>query len=92
MSATPFALAKALSGSIDSIPELSAVDVLVVGGGSAGCTAAIAASRGGARVLVIEKSGRLGGIGTAVLDTFYGFYTPGENRKVVGGNADQVVG
>lgn len=88
---TPFRLAAALSGRIDSVPSSGNVDVVVVGGGSAGSTAAIAAARGGARVLLIEKSGRLGGIGTAVLDTFYGFYTPGENRKVVGGIPDEVV-
>src|SRR4029450_10294154 len=33
----------------------------------------------------------LGGVSTAVLDTFYGFYTPGTRaRKVVGGLADEV--
>ncbi|MET3805986.1 ribulose 1,5-bisphosphate synthetase/thiazole synthase [Nakamurella sp. UYEF19] len=86
-----FPLAGTLGGALFSIPEIASVDVLVVGGGSAGCTAAIAAARGGADVLLLEKSGRLGGIGTAVLDTFYGFYTPGENRKVVGGIGDEVV-
>ncbi len=77
MRTTLFPLATVLSGHLDAIPAMSDVDVVVVGGGSAGCTAAIVAARGGARVLVIEKSARLGGIGTAVLDTFYGFYTPG---------------
>lgn len=91
MTTTPFPLAAVLSGHLDAVPALPDVDVVVVGGGSAGCTAAIAAARGGVRVLVIEKSARLGGIGTAVLDTFYGFYTPGENRKVVGGIPDEVV-
>lgn len=86
-----FAMARALGDQLSAVPEIADVDVLVVGGGSAGCSAAIAAARGGARVLVVEKSARLGGIGTAVLDTFYGFYTPGENRKVVGGIGDEVV-
>ena len=67
-------------------------DVVVVGSGSAGSTAAIAAARGGAGVLLIEKLPFLGGVSTAVLDTFYGFYTPGAaSSKVVGGIADQVV-
>ena len=86
-----FPLALALGSAIDQVPSAAEVDVVVVGGGSAGCVAAVAASRGGARVLLVEKSGRLGGIGTGVLDTFYGFYTPGENRKVVGGIPDEVV-
>lgn len=71
---------------------LGAFDVVVVGGGSAGSTAAIAAARGGARTLVIDALPFLGGTSTAVLDTFYGFFTPGSTaRKVVGGIADEVV-
>jgi glycine/D-amino acid oxidase-like deaminating enzyme len=68
------------------------VDVLVVGAGSAGATAAIAAARTGARTLLVDRLGFLGGTSTAVLDTFYAFYTPGERpRKVVGGLPDEVV-
>jgi hypothetical protein len=67
-------------------------DVVVVGSGSAGATAAIAAARAGASVVLLEKLPFLGGTSTAVLDTFYGFYTPGDRpRKVVGGIADDVV-
>ena len=62
------------------------VDVLVVGAGSAGSTAAIAAARTGASTLLVDRLGFLGGTSTAVLDTFYAFYTPGaEPRKVVAG-------
>ncbi|MCG3179953.1 MAG: hypothetical protein BIFFINMI_02307 [Phycisphaerae bacterium] len=42
-------------------------DVAVVGGGPAGCTAAAAAAREGARVLLIEATGALGGMGTGGL-------------------------
>ena len=67
-------------------------DIVVVGSGSAGSSAAIAAARHGAAVLLLEKLPFLGGTSTAVLDTFYGFYTPGSAaRKVVGGVADDVV-
>src|SRR5580698_11451804 len=67
-------------------------DVVVAGSGSAGATAAIAAARAGAKTLLIERFGFLGGTSTAVLDTFYGFYTPGSRSlKVVGGIADDVV-
>jgi len=68
-------------------------DVIVAGSGSAGSTAAIAAARWGARTLLVERYGFLGGTSTGVLDTFYGFYTPGSRSlKVVGGVGDDVVG
>ncbi len=67
-------------------------DVLVVGAGSAGTTAAVAAARTGARTLLVDRFGFLGGTSTAVLDTFYAFYTPGQRpEKVVAGIPDEVV-
>jgi hypothetical protein len=67
-------------------------DVIVVGSGTAGATAAIAAARQGARTVLVERFGFMGGTSTQVLDTFYGFYTPGEvAHKVVGGIPDDVV-
>jgi FAD dependent oxidoreductase len=74
-----------------NIPVLAECDVLVIGGGSAGSSAAITAARGGARTVLVERFGFLGGTGAAVLDTFYGFYTPGSiEKKVVGGVPDEV--
>lgn len=43
------------------------VDVLIAGGGSAGLAAAIAAARAGARTLLVERHGSLGGMATAAL-------------------------
>jgi hypothetical protein len=74
------------------VPLLWDADVLVVGSGSAGATAAIAAARNGAKTVLVERFGFLGGTSTQVLDTFYGFYTPGSVAyKVVGGIPDDVV-
>jgi len=74
------------------LPRLWDADVIVVGSGSAGATAAIAAARNGADTVLIERFGFMGGTSTQVLDTFYGFYTPGEvAHKVVGGIPDDVV-
>ncbi len=75
-----------------SRPSLGHYDVVVVGSGAAGSSAAIASARTGAHTLLIEKLPFLGGNSTAVLDTFYGFYTPGSaSRKIVGGVGDDVV-
>ena len=68
-------------------------DVIVVGAGSAGSSAAISAARRGARTLLVDRLPFLGGTSTAVLDTFYAFYTPGEKpRRVVGGIGWEVAG
>ena len=59
------------------IPVKDDVDVLVVGGGSAGVTAAIAAARCGAKTLVIERYGFLGGLvtgGPTGMHTYFNCY------------------
>lgn len=67
-------------------------EVLVVGAGSAGCTAAIAAARSGARTLLVDRLPFLGGTSTAVLDTFYAFFTAGDpGVQVVGGLGQEVL-
>lgn len=50
-----------------SIPLKDQWDVIVVGGGPAGCAAAISSAREGARTLLIEATGALGGMGTSGL-------------------------
>ena len=44
-----------------TVPVVAEVDVVVAGGGIAGCVAAVAAARGGARTLLVESFGTLGG-------------------------------
>src|SRR5262245_17687119 len=68
-------------------------DVAVVGGGSAGTAAAIAAARCGARTVLLEKGPCLGGAATlrGVL-TYCGLYTLGdEPRRAVMGVAEDVM-
>jgi hypothetical protein len=48
---------------VDSLPERK-YDVLVIGGGTAGSAAGIAAARAGMRVLIIEREAALGGTAT----------------------------
>src|SRR6478735_5104642 len=68
-------------------------DVAVVGGGSAGVAAAIAAARCGARTLFIERAGCLGGASTLRnVVTYCGLYTLGEPpRQAVAGIAEEVM-
>ena len=49
------------------IPLDDSWDVIVLGGGPAGCTSAAAAGLEGARTLLIEATGSLGGMGTNAL-------------------------
>lgn len=49
------------------IPVVAEVDVLVCGGGPAGTAAAVAAGRAGARTMLVERYGCLGGLATGGL-------------------------
>jgi glycine/D-amino acid oxidase-like deaminating enzyme len=65
-------------------------DVLVVGGGNAGCAAAIAAARHGARTLLLERYGFLGGTATAAMvGPWMTFHSAHE--RIVGGIAQEMV-
>lgn len=50
-----------------ALPLDDSWDVIVLGGGPSGCTAAAAAARQGARTLLVEGMGSLGGMGTNAL-------------------------
>jgi FAD dependent oxidoreductase len=65
-------------------------DVLVVGGGNAGCAAAIAAARHGARTLLVERYGFLGGTATAAMVGPWMTFHSGSER-IVGGIAQEIV-
>ena len=48
-----------------SIPIGEPYDLIVCGGGPSGIPAALAARRAGLRVLLLEQTGQLGGVGTS---------------------------
>ena len=80
---------------IGALAPVRRVQVLVVGGGVTGVCAAVAASRSGCEVLLVERTARLGGNFTlGLIGTFCGFYARKENgglKQCVGGLADQVL-
>jgi hypothetical protein len=76
------------------VPVVAVVQVVVLGGGPAGIAAAVAAARSGARTILLERYGFLGGMGTAAgVTSFCGLYASAEHgsRQVVGGVASEVL-
>jgi hypothetical protein len=66
------------------------LDVLVIGGGNAGCAAALAAARHGAKTLLVERYGFLGGTATAAMvGPWMTFHSSRE--RIVGGIAQEIV-
>ncbi|MEK3883749.1 FAD-dependent oxidoreductase [Paenibacillus sp. PL2-23] len=66
-------------------------DIVVCGGGPAGINAALAAGRSGAKTLLIERYGFLGGMSTiALVYPWMTFHTTG-GKQVIGGIAQEIV-
>jgi glycine/D-amino acid oxidase-like deaminating enzyme len=72
-------------------PVIAETDVLVVGGGSAGIAAAVAASRQGARAMLVERYGSLGGLATNGLIILLLTLDDGHGKQVVAGLCQEIV-
>jgi hypothetical protein len=77
-----------------ALPVYGEFDVVVIGGGPAGLAASVSAARHGARILLVERYGFLGGMGTAGgVTNFAGLYgrKNGEMQQVVHGVVDDLL-
>lgn len=72
------------------IPLDDSFEVIVVGGGPAGCAAATAAAREGARALLVEATGALGGMGTSGLVPWWCGFHDGE-KIIARGLAERIL-
>lgn len=73
------------------VPVIGRPDVLVVGGGSAGVAAAVAAARRGADTWLVEGSGAVGGLATFGLINLLLTLDDGAGTQVVAGLCQDVV-
>ena len=81
-----------MSKVIYEVPVVRSTDVLVIGGGCAGIAAAVCAARHGAKVLLAEANGCLGGMATSgLIGPFMTSYDPAGERQVIVGFFDEFV-
>jgi NADPH-dependent 2,4-dienoyl-CoA reductase/sulfur reductase-like enzyme len=73
------------------IPVFAETDVLVVGGGPAGTSAAVAAGRLGADVMLIERYNHLGGLSTGGLVIWIDRMSDWSGKHVIAGFAADVL-
>jgi len=74
-----------------ALPIRAQCDVAVIGGGPAGIAAAIAAARYGARTVLVERYGGLGGLATGGLIILLLTMDDGEGRQVIAGLCQEFI-
>jgi len=68
-----------------TLPVVAEADVVVVGGGTAGFIAATAAARTGAKTILIERFGYLGGCTTTTYNTTIGLFFDSDGYQIIKG-------
>jgi hypothetical protein len=67
------------------LPIVAEADVVVTGGGTAGYIAAVAAARSGAKTVLIERNGFLGGSATGTYNTNLSSSYDSDGNRIMGG-------
>lgn len=67
------------------LPVMAEADVVIVGGGTSGFIAATAAARAGAKTLLVERLGYLGGCTTAPYNTSVGLFGDSDGNLIIRG-------
>ena len=75
----------------EKIPVKGSYDVLVAGGGVAGVSAALSASRAGKKVLLLEKGAFLGGLATQGRINLFVPLCNGRGRQIIFGMAEELL-
>ena len=73
------------------IVEKQGYDLIVVGGGIGGISAAVSASRHGLKTLLLEKRTSLGGLATVGLISFYEPLCNGQGKQISFGIAEELI-
>lgn len=73
------------------ITNKGSYDIIVVGGGIAGVSAAVSAARCGKSVLLIEKQVNLGGLATVGLISLYEPLCDGEGKQMIFGICEELI-
>ena len=74
----------------EEVPQKGKYDVLVAGGGVAGVAAAVSAARQGKKVLLVEKSVKLGGLATLGLINLFVPMCNGRGKQIIFGMAQEL--
>ena len=84
-------MAKTYTEPARQLSSIGKYDVVIVGGGFAGVSAALSAARDGATVCLIEKCCSLGGLGTLGLVVDYLPLCDGQGTQLIGGIAEELM-
>ncbi len=75
----------------EEIAERGHYDIIVIGGGVAGVSAAVQAARVGKQVLLVEKSQKLGGLATLGLINLFVPMCNGRGKQIIFGMAEEML-